>query len=373
MKCGYNKCMRKVVFVVVAIAIPFILMERQTLAYTITPADTVVSACVGDGPCIPTTPSPTPSVSTTPTPTPTGGAGARFSLFGYTSPGALVSVTNPGMYVDTTADKSGYFEFHNFFSRLLIEDICLTAQDQEGRVTMPVCIPPVPAGDNLSIGPVVMPPTISLNGDSFYAGDSVVVTGETTPNANIKLSLFTDESKSSLGQSEDKGSTLALRFMDTLTSKFTVIHTVYAATKPKKDIQADGHGHYTLALTSNQAEYYRTFAQTRFNNDYSLKSNTLNFDIFPGWFLIMKLLLGFLAGLKSRIWEIIVLSQLAIIAFLILRHYLRPHTIARMRALAILEHPLPILTEHQLLIEKHELTLRRLVDQKEALRDLLRR
>ena len=40
----------------------------------------------------------------------------RFSLFGYTSPFALVTFEGMGIFDQTTANKVGYFEFNNRFS-----------------------------------------------------------------------------------------------------------------------------------------------------------------------------------------------------------------------------------------------------------------
>lgn len=284
-------------------------------------------------------------------------------------------MTNPGMYADTTADKGGYFEFRSFFSQQIVEDICLTAQDQAGRVTMPVCIPPIPSNENQSIGPVIMPPTISLNSDSFYTGDTVVVSGQTTPQTDVQLSLFTDESKTKLGSVRDS-KPIAYRILMALEAArawLSPVRPSYASTQPKQAAKVDRLGNFSVVVPSSDATYYRTFAQTIRNKDYSLKSITLNFDIFPGWFLIMKLLIGFFSGLKARFAEIVILSQVILIAYLLIRHFLQPHSIARMRSLAIMEHPLPVFTEHELVIREHEQRLDNLVRQKEALDQILGR
>lgn len=389
----YNESMRKVVIAVVIAGLLFVATDgRQLFAYTITPADTTVSAIVNPLPTLipvtptatpsatPTaTPSATPSVSPTPsvsvTPTPTMPYGERFSLFGYTSPGAIVSVSNPGMYRDTTADRTGYFTFVDFFIQTYVEDICLMAQDQAGRVTMPVCIPPTPDEVNHSIGPVIMPPTLSLNNDTFYSGDAVILSGQTAPHSDIQLSLFTDESKSGLGALQDRslpltGKILALgRFFG---SKLALVPPSYAATKPKQSIKVDDKGNFTMALKSSDPEYFRTFAQTLFRSDYSMKSVTLNFNIFPGWFAFIKWAIGLFNSLKGRIPELIILSQIVLVVYLFLRHYLQPHRIANMRALALIEHPLPVLTEHELVLREHELNLEELIAEKEALNRILK-
>lgn len=298
-------------------------------AYTTLPADVTVSATVG-------------IYVPTPTPTSPPGKEGKFSIFGYTSPRAKVSINNPGMYSDTQADDMGYFEFRNFFSQLLIEDVCLTAQDLEGRTTMPVCIPPVPSQINLSIGPIIMPPTIGLNSDSFFTGDTVTVSGRTTPNTTIKLSMFTDESKTSYR------------------ALWSPIHTTYAATIPKVDIKVDKKGGFSMKFPSDDPQYYRTFAQTLLENSISGKSVTLNFDIFPGWFIIMRFIFGFFQGLKSRWFEILLISQIIIFFIWLVKRFGHPHHIAALKALAIRLHPVPMVTQHELLLQEHELLLNEL-------------
>ena len=39
-------------------------------------------------------------------------------------------------------------------------EACLTAKDQLGRMSSPVCLPPFPVNYNVSIGQVIMPPTV---------------------------------------------------------------------------------------------------------------------------------------------------------------------------------------------------------------------
>jgi len=86
----------------------------------------------------------------------------RFSLFGYTSPRALVTFEGMGIFDQTTADDSGYFQFDNRFSPTSSREACLSSKDQFGRLSSPACLPPFPVNYNVSIGPVIMPPTVSL-------------------------------------------------------------------------------------------------------------------------------------------------------------------------------------------------------------------
>jgi hypothetical protein len=316
----------KVITVITVIIAITVITTKKASAYTIGPVETTVSAYVGESP--PQTPTPSPAG--------TEEKPGAFSLFGYTCPTCTVSVQNPGLYRSTKADpETGKFEFSPTIPDTLVEDICLVAQDTLNRVTMPVCIPPPPPNSKNAIGPVIMPPTVSINNNNFYTGDRIIISGQTVPSTDIKLSFFTDEAKTS--------------FMALLNP----VRGVYAATLPKRDIRVDGQGNFTVNLPFEDPQYYRTFAQTVFEKAFSQKSVTLNFDIFPGWFTIMKSFLTLLTALKGRLFEIIILSQILLISYYLIHRFAQPHKIARLRSLALRE-PRPLLrVEHTLLLQEH--------------------
>lgn len=321
----------KVITIIIAIAVITFISTKTIFAYTIGPVETTVSAYVGVA----------PSITPTPSPTESGEEANRSTLFGFTCPGCKVSTQNAGMYRSTSADtETGRFEFVSAFPSDLVEDICLVSQDELNRVTMPVCVPPPAPNTIASIGPIIMPPTVSINNNNFYTGDRIIVSGKTAPSTDIKLSFFTDESKTTLRA---------------LYQRINPIHEAYAATLPKRDIKVDKLGNFTMNLPFEDPQYYRTFAQTIFEKAFSQKSVTLNFDIFPGWFIIMKALYGLLNGLKGRLFEIILLSQILLIAYYFIRRFSQPHTIARMRSLTLREHPALMMVEHALLLQEHEL------------------
>ena len=118
----------------------------------------------------------------------------RFNLYGYTSPRAFVTFDGQGIFDTTTADDKGYFEFDNRFSPLSPREACLTSKDQFGRLSSPVCLPPFPIKYDVNIGPVIMPPTVSLNnppiGSDYFIGDQVMLSGQAVPNTDVKLSVF---------------------------------------------------------------------------------------------------------------------------------------------------------------------------------------
>ncbi|PIY69177.1 hypothetical protein COY90_02010 [Candidatus Roizmanbacteria bacterium CG_4_10_14_0_8_um_filter_39_9] len=312
----------KIIAVVVFItAITIISASPKTVsAYTIGPVDVSVSAYIG-------IPAPTP-----------GAKDGRFSLFGYSSPHAKVKVNNPGMYSDTEADDTGYFEFTRLFTSRVIEDICLIAQDTDNRNTTPVCIPPIPSTENASIGPVVMPPTLSINGGSFFTGDTITMSGQTTPDTTIKLSMFTVDSNTKLKAS--------------LGPMFS---PVYAATLPKQDLKVSKNGKFTYSPPSDDPQYFRSFAQTMFQSALSPRSIMLNFDILPFWFITIKFFFGLWDAMKKHIVEIVLLAQTLLLFYLLYRHFFRPHAIARSRALMLRSHNFPQMISHTLQIIPHEL------------------
>ena len=266
----------------------------------------------------------------------------RFSLFGYSSPKATVKIINPGMYSDTKADATtGFFEFTRLFSSLIIEDICLIAQDTEGRVTVPVCIPPIPSSTDSSIGPINMPPTISINGASFFMGDHITMSGQTTPTKDVKLSMYTDVAKNGLKAFKSPG----------------LIGKVEAATLPKQTLKADSNGRFTYSPASDNPEYYRTFAQTLYEGALSPRSIVLNFDILPAWFMVIKFLTGLYAFLKDHLFETIVIIQMGVILYFIYKKFLHPYALANRRALMVRSHPYPVLLPHILSISDHSLLL----------------
>lgn len=312
----------KIITIIIFITVITIITAspRSIYSYTIGPVDVSVSAYIG-----------------VPVPTP-GGIDGRFSLFGYTSPHAKVKINNPGMYSDTEADDTGYFEFTRLFTSRVIEDICLTSQDTDNRNTIPVCIPPIPSTENASIGPVVMPPTLSINGGSFFTGDTITMSGQTTPDTTIKLSMFTVDNN--------------IKPRALLGPMFP---SVYASTLPKQDLKVSKNGRFTYTPPSDDPQYFRSFAQTMFQKALSPRSIMLNFDILPFWFITIKFLIGLWDAIKRHAVEITLLAQMLILFYYLYRRYFHPHTIARNRSLMLRAHYYPQMMPHALQIIPHEL------------------
>lgn len=226
----------------------------------------------------------------------------HFRLFGYTSPYALVKLEGRAIYDETYANSEGYFEFSNRFSPKESQETCLTAQDQLGRISSPVCIPPFPTNRDVVIGPVLMPPTLTMNKSDYFVGDQVVLTGQTIPNTSVKLASFTSDAKRAL---------------------------------PGIETPADKDGNYGVQMPSSATKEYRTFTQTKYDGQDSPKSRTLDYSILPIWMIIIRIAQIIFNALKSRMFEYTILFEMGVLLVYFLRRYLRPHVIARNKALAL--------------------------------------
>ncbi len=260
----------------------------------------------------------------------------KFTLYGYSSPGALINLQGMGIVDETIADPKGYFEFNNRFSPFSPREACLTSTDQFGRISSPVCLPPFPTEYDIVIGPVLMPPTISFDKSDYFMGDQVILTGQAIPGTDVDLSVYIDDSPS---------------LMKYLSSIFTLVKPAYAFTFPQLKTTSDAQGNFSLSLPSANADVYRLFAQSTYESEASPKSITLNVRILPIWMLIVKFI-GFLFSLlKSRLLEFLILVQLLGIVWYFLRRYLKPYIIANSRALVLRD-------RHELLLQEHSLVKR---------------
>jgi len=258
------------------------------------------------------------SISTTPILNSISIGEFRFNLFGYTSPGAQVTFDGQGVYDQTTADNNGYFEFKNRFSPFSPREACLSAKDQFGRVSSPVCLPPFPVEYNVSIGPIIISPTLSLNKDYYYSGDEIILSGQTVPNSEVDLSVFTQENTN-------------------LVAKLSLIKPVEAFTFPELKASSDSKGNFSIILPSTNIKKFRLFAQSQFETWQSPTSIKLNFKILPIWMIIFQIFNTLYELIKPRILEIIIVCELFIITYIIIRSFLHPYVIRRSKAIVLRE------------------------------------
>lgn len=239
--------------------------------------------------------------------------GKRFTLFGYSSPNALVTISGIGVFDQTYAAETGYFEF-NTFSFFSNNELCLTAQDQFGRLTLPVCLPSF--SSNSVIGPVILPPTVSFDKNDYWVGNQVILTGQTLPNTEVNLSMFADEKNTILGFKKPN---------------LSIIKPVGAFTLPKVEIRSDDKGNFSIALPSSSPKKFRLFAQVLYQDHFSPESVKLTLKILPWWMIIFKLFYFLWTLIKPHFLNIIILGQIIFLIVYLLKKIFHPVNLAIMR------------------------------------------
>ncbi|MEK7597782.1 MAG: hypothetical protein AAB441_04020 [Patescibacteria group bacterium] len=271
----------------------------------------------------------------------------KFSLDGYTSPNALVTFEGMGIFDTTTADDKGYFQFNNRFSPFSKREACLSSRDQFGRLSSPVCLPPFPVNYNISIGPVIMPPTVSLDKKDYFMGDQVMLSGQAVPSTDVKLSVFGDDGNKSEAlnyKSQILTSVIPaeagiqtkiswIPFFKGMTSlfgawnlkfrisDFALVKPVEASTFPLLDIKSDSKGNFSINLPSSSPEKFRLFAQTDFKKSISANSVKLSLEILPVWMIIVKFFLFLFSLIKPRLLEILIIAEIIYIVYVIKSHF----------------------------------------------------
>jgi len=232
----------------------------------------------------------------------------KLTLFGYTSPQTLVKLEGQQVSEETRANQEGFFLFDQVFLPRpdpLYPELCLISLDQQQRTSFPVCLPPLPPLPfHFSIGPILLPPTLSLDKGFFLPNEQIKAQGMAAPLAKITIHF-----------ANQKKSTFPLANL-----KEKIIPPVNALFLPQYQVQANEQGHFELNLPTNQPHHWRVFASAELLNSPSPKSNTLHFKILTRWewfwLKIKTFLLGLLAFLKPYLWEIIIISQIIIISLL---------------------------------------------------------
>jgi hypothetical protein len=187
----------------------------------------------------------------------------RITINGYTSPKSRVELSSPRVFAVTYSDNNGYFVFDKTLLPKNPSDLCLISIDENSRHTTPVCIPPPPATNyQTTTGPILLPPTISLENDTVNPNSTVVTSGQTIPNSKISLHFYKVDDSAAAFPKE-----------------------VQAYSLPSITVLTDKDGNFSLNLPTAYSSNYRLYASTQFNDNYSPKSNTLIY-ILPSLFYI---------------------------------------------------------------------------------------
>ena len=252
----------------------------------------------------------------------------HFTLFGYTSPHAEVTFDGQGIYDKAYADENGYFSFDNRFSPFSPHEACLSSKDQFGRISSPVCLSAFPVKYNVSIGPVLIPPTLSLNQEYYYTNDQITLSGQTIPDSEVDFSVFTKDGNGKLGMEtgQENGKWKMVKSLSStnqlpnpllfLSSIF--IKPVEAFSFPELTARSDSKGNYSLSLPSSNPETFRLFTQTKFNDSMSPTSIKLNFKVMPVWMIIIQFFTSILLLLKGRWLELTIIGEILVVLYFIL-------------------------------------------------------
>jgi hypothetical protein len=187
-------------------------------------------------------------------------------LWGYGAPNQRIEITGDRVTDFTYTRSDGYFEFLKTYlpqtSSLFYPELCLTGIDLMGRSTPPTCIPPLPVNSlSYDIGPVIIPPTISLEAGVIDASGQAGASGVTIPNSDIKIVL-----------AEDRGSPDL--------SVFSIVRPARAYYIPSYTVKSDPLGNFSFNMPAGTPKTWRVFAITEYSQGAtSPKSNTLKFEV----------------------------------------------------------------------------------------------
>lgn len=222
----------------------------------------------------------------------------KLTLYGYSSPQALVQLSGRQIAEQVISGSNGYF----FFDRVFLPrptpnypELCLTAIDSQSRSTFPTCLPALPVGPfDITVGPVLLSPTLSLSKGSFRPGEQVRATGTTIPNTEVVIFLANNTSRQKL---------------------WSLIRPAEAFFLPKYQIKSDQSGHFEFNLPHQYPNNsWRVFASAQYQNSATPKSNTLTFRVLNWlswlWLMILRLL-------KPYCWLITILTEVIIITLIL--------------------------------------------------------
>lgn len=182
---------------------------------------------------------------------------SRVMIYGFTSPFARVELSSSKVYDITYAKANGYFEFDRIIIPRNPGELCLLAVDDDFRHTNPVCIPPPPNTNYLTnIGPIILPPTITIDSETIKANSTTAASGQSIPFSTINVYLY---------QTNAKAPILPV--------------PAQAFGLPVFSTKSDIHGNYSLNIPTSLSSDYRLFSTVDFATLASPKSNTITYSL----------------------------------------------------------------------------------------------
>jgi len=272
------------------------------------------------------TPTPTPTGTLTPTPTgeqpfptlppeeppptggPAGGTGdVHLTIFGYTAPNSPVTAEGVRVIEETQSDELGYFKFNRVWLPGGKVEVCLTSIN-DSIATQPVCLPELPRGQSeINVGPVLLPPSVSLDKNHLLTGEQVKAQGLAIPNSTVTVYLANNSINSNF--------------------KFQISNLVpsaYAFSLPQYTLETGPDGRYEFNLPANYPTTWTLHAGADYNGAPTPISNILTFHILTmvqGWLTVfVELLQALWATLHPHLVEILIgIEALFLMCFLAFR------------------------------------------------------
>lgn len=189
------------------------------------------------------------------------------TIFGYTSPLSQVELSGINIYSKDYSDDTGYFEFNKLVLPKNPSELCFQSQDHHNRSSSLLCLPPPPATNyHTDIGPIILPPTISIDKSDIDPHSTVISSGQSIPNSKIILYFY-------------KTNNQAKSFPKSIS----------AYSLPEIETQSDDNGFYSINLPTAYSSDYRLYSSVNYQNSFSPKSNTLLY-LMPSlfWLFIQK-------------------------------------------------------------------------------------
>jgi len=186
----------------------------------------------------------------------------RVTIFGYCSPNSKVELSSVSVFDVTLSDSQGNFIFDRTFLPPNPSDLCLSFIDAEGRRSQPVCIPPPPPQNyHTDIGPILLPPPLSLDSENIAPNSTTLASGQSIPDSQIDIYFY---------QSDNQAPVFPVK--DALAIALPIFST-----------HTDHLGNYSFNLPTTYSSDYRLYATTLLVDFPSPKSNTLAFSLPSLW------------------------------------------------------------------------------------------
>ncbi len=239
------------------------------------------------------------------------GRTGNFKLFGYSSPNALVRIESSGLQDSTFSRADGYFEFTDLLIPVNPADLCLSSQDQFGRLTPSICIPPIPYQSSNDIGPILLPPTISLDKNDYFVSDQVLLTGQAIPNSPVTISFFNNKSS-------------ILAKAQYVIDHISPVGPVDAYSFPPISTKSDDKGNFSFQLPSASVASFRMFTQTVYDSQPSPRSITLLLRVLPIWYIIVEFLTLIFNIIKNNLFNSSLILELVILLIYCYKRFTHP-------------------------------------------------